>query len=150
MNTEQLCDTLRAIAEPIDKIGMDEEFNKKLMEAAERGSMTKMESDVSMVSMAIPLLFGRHREETFKILSVLTGKSAEQIAAQPGIQTVKEARECLKDKELLAFFRVILRSGRRKGLLVYVWGVRSGRAVRWIKELPARIRINITAFFERW
>ena len=48
MNTEQLADALCAMAEPIDKIGMDEAFTEKLKEVAERGKLNKIQNATTM------------------------------------------------------------------------------------------------------
>lgn len=108
MNTDQLADALCAIAEPMERIGADDEFNKKIAEFSERqkkdGGVTKLESLTGMIATTIPWLLSRHRKDVFAILSVLTGKSVADIEAQNGFVTIREARACL-DKELTDFFK---------------------------------------------
>lgn len=107
MNTVQLADALVRIAGPIERIGKDEELNGQILEMGERfqsGKLTNIEKTARMVSMCIPALLQRHRADTMEILSALTGRSVAEIAAQPGLQTIREARESL-DEDLLSFFR---------------------------------------------
>ena len=107
MNTAQLADALVRIAAPIERIGKDEELNRAMSEGVERlraGGMTKLQHNAAMLGMLIPALLERHRADTFTVLSALTGKSVQEIEGQPGVQTLREARECL-DGDLLSFFR---------------------------------------------
>ena len=108
MNTEQLADALCAIAEPMENIGADDEFNKKIAEFSERnkknGGMTKLENLTGIVATTIPWLLKRHRQDVYVILSVLTGKSVQEIENQNGFVTIRDAKDCV-DKELTDFFK---------------------------------------------
>ena len=106
MNTVQLADALVKLAAPMERIAKDEELNERMAEAARRlreGGMTKLQHNAAMLGMLIPALLERHRADTFAVLSAMTGKSVEEIAAQPGMMTLKEAKECV-DGDLLSFF----------------------------------------------
>ena len=106
MNTAQLADALVKIAAPCERIGKDAELNKKLAEHAAKlhtEGMTKLQQNAALIGTVIPALLERHRADTFAILSALTGKSAEVLAAQNGMQTLKEAKACLDD-DLMSFF----------------------------------------------
>lgn len=104
MNTEQLADALCMMADPIDKIGMDEAFTEKLKEVAERGKLNKIQNVTTMFATFVPLLLKNKREETFQILSALTGKTVEEIAKQKGMVTLKDAMESI-DEDFINFFR---------------------------------------------
>lgn len=107
MNTMQLADALVRIAGPLERIGKDEEMNEQMAEMGERfrsGKLTNIEKMARMVSACISALLQRHRADTMEILSALTGKSVVEIAAQPGMQTIREAKESL-DEDLLSFFK---------------------------------------------
>lgn len=107
MNTVQLADALVRIAKPIERIGKDEEMNRQMAEAVERfreGKLTTIEQRARMIGMYIPALLERHRADTLEILSALTGKSVAEIEAQPGVQTLKEAKACM-DEDLMSFFK---------------------------------------------
>lgn len=109
MSTEQAADVLCMIAEPIEHIGMNEEFQEKINAIAvrnkERGkAMNAIESATSMVGTFVPLLLKNCRADTYAILSALTGKTVEVLAAQNVMQTMRDAKECV-DQELLDFFK---------------------------------------------
>lgn len=104
MNTEQLADALCMMADPIDKIGMDEAFTEKLKEVAKRGKLNKIQNATTMFATFVPLLLKNKREETFQILSALTGKTVEEIATQSGMVTLKDAMESI-DEDFINFFR---------------------------------------------
>lgn len=104
MNTEQLCDVLCEIAEPVDKIGTDEAFAQKLKEVAERGALNKIQSMTAMFGAFVPLLLKNKRAESIKIISVLSGKSVDEIAKQSGMQTLKDAMDCI-DEDFIRFFK---------------------------------------------
>lgn len=108
MNTDQLADALCAIAEPMERIGADDEYNKKIAEFAKRQkgaeNVTRLESLTGAISSTIPWLLSRHRKDVFAILAVLTGKSVAEIEAQNGFMTIRDARSCI-DGELIGFFK---------------------------------------------
>ena len=107
MNTNQLAETLVRIADPIERIGKDEEMNKRLSESIGQlrgGETTMMQYRAAMLGGMIPALLERHRADTYEILSALTGKPVKEIEQQNGLQTLREAKECL-DGDLLSFFR---------------------------------------------
>lgn len=107
MNTVQLADALVKIAAPIERIGKDEKLNEQMAEAVAKlraGGMTRLQHNAAMLGMLIPALLERHRADTLAILSALTGKSIEELNAQNGMQTLKEAKACM-DEDLMGFFR---------------------------------------------
>ena len=104
MSTEKLADALVRMVEPAREIVEDAEFIEKLKQmAADRTAKTQLENIAGMAFLVVPLLLERHRSATYTILSALTGKTVKQIAAQPGMQTLREARDSV-DQELLDFF----------------------------------------------
>ena len=83
------------------------EFPSAVLKAGERfraGKLTNIEQKARLIGAYIPALLQRHRADTMEILSALTGKSVAEIAAQPGMQTIREAKESL-DEDLMSFFR---------------------------------------------
>ena len=106
MNTVQLSDALVRLAGPMERIGKDAKMNDALKANAEKlreKGMSRLENTTALIGAMVPALLERHRADTFEILSALTGKSVAEIEAQPGMLTLREARECL-DGELLSFF----------------------------------------------
>lgn len=109
MTTDQAADVLCRIAEPIETIGANEEFQKKIeaigkKNAARGTKMNAIENVTSMIGTFIPLLLKSCRAETYEILSALSGKSAEELAAQNVLETIRDAKNCV-DQELIDFFR---------------------------------------------
>jgi hypothetical protein len=103
MSTDRLADVMVRIAEPVERIGSDEMLIDKLRALAQTGRKTAIENAAAMVGTLVPVLLERRREDTYTILAALTGKTAEEIAAQPAMVTLKEARESI-DADFLRFF----------------------------------------------
>lgn len=53
----------------------------------------------------VPLLLKTHRPDVYGVLSVLNEKTAEEIAAQPVGDTIRQIKDVLRDSELLDFFK---------------------------------------------
>ena len=103
MTTEQLADALVALAGPMGRIARDEALNKALARLDKRRSGTALEQLAAVIEPLIPALLTRHREDTYRVLAALLGKSPEAIAAQSAALTIREARACF-DGELRDFF----------------------------------------------
>ena len=103
MSTDRLADVMVRIAEPVERIGSDEVLIDKLRALAQTGRKTAIENAAAMVGTLVPVLLERRREDTYAVLAALTGKTAEEIAAQPAMVTLKEARESI-DADFLRFF----------------------------------------------
>ena len=109
MTTDQAADVLCQIVEPIETIGMDAEFQAKLTDIAEKNkarerAMNGVESVTSLISLIVPLLLKNCRQETYTILSALTGKPVKELAAQSVMQTMRDAKDCI-DQDLIDFFK---------------------------------------------
>ena len=65
----------------------------------------KIALTVGKLSKILPILLKKRREELFGVLGALNEKSAEAIAKQNIIVTMKQIRDISKDKELLDFFK---------------------------------------------
>lgn len=103
MSTDRLADVMVRIAEPVERIGSDEMLIDKLRALAQTGRKTAIENAAAMVGALVPVLLERRREDTYAVLAALTGKTAEEIAAQPAMVTLKETRESI-DTDFLRFF----------------------------------------------
>lgn len=107
MTTDQLAEALCELADPVDHICRDAavtEKLKKLAQDAENGMMM-IEKLGATVAIWIPALLKDHREDFYKIVSVLTGESVSEIAKGNGMETIKKAREALNG-EVLDFFKL--------------------------------------------
>ena len=103
MSTDRLADVMVRIAGPVERIGNDEMLIDKLRAMAAKGGKTAVENAAGMFGALVPVLLERHREDTYAVLAAMTGKNAEEIAAQNAMVTLREAKECV-DGDLLSFF----------------------------------------------
>lgn len=60
---------------------------------------------VERMGEVVPVLLKTHRADVYGILSVMSERTAAEIAAQPIRDTIRQARELFRDPELLSFFR---------------------------------------------
>lgn len=105
MNTVQLAAALCDMAPHIEAIGSDEAVNDLIKNFAQtQQGRTVMQTASAVISMLLPALLERHRTHTFAILSVMTGKSVQEIENQNGFQTVRDIKAVL-DKDMLELFK---------------------------------------------
>lgn len=105
MNTRQLAKAMCALVPPVQRIAQDEGLNGLFAAIKEKkqAGATVMEM-LGLMLDAVPLLLDTHYEESVAIISAMTGKSAEEINSQRGMQTIADLRGCIDD-QLLDFFR---------------------------------------------
>lgn len=107
MNTKQLASALCALVRPMQALAQDEEINRAFTAIYAKGeemqNMTVLEKG-GMLLEVVPVLFERRYKETIEIVSVLTGKSVEELEVQNGMETINETMQCF-DSQLLGFFR---------------------------------------------
>lgn len=104
MNTAQFAECLCEIAPPLCAIAQDEAVAAAMDKAAHLDSSKPLVLVFGqMISALIPALLKDHRDDVFAVLAALTGKSVKQLAAQNGLKTIREARECI-DREFIDFF----------------------------------------------
>lgn len=107
MNTKQLAGALCALTQPMSRIATDEALNgvferiAKRMEVATH--MTAFEK-MGMLLETVPVLLESHYDDTIKIVSVMTGKTAAEVEAQNGMAMIEELRTCI-DSQFIGFFR---------------------------------------------
>lgn len=106
MSTEEMAVALCRIAAPVERICSDPAFGEMLRGIQENGKkrMTVREAVAAAFGALVPALLDRHREDTYVVLSVLTGKHVEDIKRQRGMDTVQDVMRCV-DKDLLSFFK---------------------------------------------
>lgn len=56
-----------------------------------------------ILRMVVPGVIERNKEDAYKVLSLLTGKTVDELKNQNAMTTMREIRECVDD-ELLDFF----------------------------------------------
>lgn len=105
MSTENLAATLCKIAAPVERIGADQEVNDVLKELSSHGGkISVLQAGTATFGKLIPVLLDRHKEDTYAILSALTGKSVGKLREQRGLETIRDVKNCI-DGDLIAFFK---------------------------------------------
>ena len=99
------------IAQPLQNIVDD----KKLMEAIgtavgknEKSGLTAagmVMAASGRIASALPVLLQDHRADVYTILSAVGGIDVDEVKKQNIVTTMQQAKEMLRDKELLDFFR---------------------------------------------
>lgn len=107
MKTSELSEALCELAEPVGNIACDEALIEKLRQFG--GNQSQLEQFGIAIRDLIPFLLKTHLEDTCRIISVLTGKSLQDVLEQPGLQTIKDATECV-DRDLIDFFGSLRRT----------------------------------------
>lgn len=105
MNSRDLCNALCVLADPIGEISNDDEVAEALKRMAEHKSSKTVMGRLIGVAYAdfVPLLLKKHKAATFQVLSVLTGKTMEEIEQENGFQLLQDVRS-IWNAELLRFF----------------------------------------------
>ena len=60
----------------------------------------------------LPQLLGPHLDDLIAVAAALTGKTAEQVAAQRGTETIRDLMDCF-DKDLIDFFKSSARTASK-------------------------------------
>ena len=109
MSTDELGAFLCEVAEPVSNLVTDAEVIEALTDMAR-----KMQGYKSMFvvfglfgSTVIPIMLGKkHKEDTYKILAAVGGKTVDEIRNQNGLKTAKEVWELLMtDRDMGDMFR---------------------------------------------
>jgi len=105
LKTEELAELLCVLTPPVCRMARDPE----VLAAFDKVSFGGMDAMPPLAGAAlvwealIPLLMRRHRDDVYAVLAALTGKTAEGIARQRGLETLKDLQS-VWDGELAAFF----------------------------------------------
>lgn len=109
LTTERAAEILCEITPYITNIVTDEELLGELKKAVDaKGVKTKaalLALGIEKVNKIVPIVLKKRKGDLFGILGILNGKTAEEIAKQNFLATMKQIREIIKDKELLDFFK---------------------------------------------
>lgn len=105
MNGVELSKALCEIAPAVGRIAQDDEVAEALKKVQENKQNNVIVARLfgCAFSQIIPLLFEKHRKDTFAVLSILTGKSIEEIETENAFQLIKDIRSLLSS-ELICFF----------------------------------------------
>lgn len=105
MNSKELCTALCVLAEPVGRIAADDEVADALKRMAENKANHTVMGRLIGTAYAdfVPLLLKKHKDDTFAVLSILTGKTVEELEKQNGFQLMKDVRSVF-NSELIRFF----------------------------------------------
>lgn len=104
MNTDQMAKVLVTIAEPVASIAKDEKVLAVIKDMTKsRKGQPPIVLYADMISGFIPVLLGAHRNDVYAIIAAMTDKSVNEVAAQPGLETVAQIRAFL-DADFMSFF----------------------------------------------
>lgn len=104
MTTDQMAACLCEIAEPVAEIVTDAETLAAMQAMQPKKGETYLVCLARGASGIARLLLKTHYEATIAIIAALTGKSAQAVRAQRGVQTIRDATEII-DQELIDFFQ---------------------------------------------
>lgn len=105
MTAAELTTALCEIAEPIGNISQDDE----VVEALQKITKSKATNAIAgkligfSFSSLVPLLLQKHRTDTFAVLSVLAGKTLEELEKENGFRLIRDIRG-LFSSEMMRFF----------------------------------------------
>lgn len=108
LTTERAADVLCELTPYIANITGD----KSLLDELSNKFDSKGKSAAELYTFAahkcatlVPILLKEHRNDVFGVLAVLNERSADEIAKQKVIETMKQVRDLFQDKDLLDFFK---------------------------------------------
>lgn len=105
MTCAELSKVLCEIAPAVGNLAQDDEVVEALKKVQENKQNNVIVARLfgCAYSQIIPLLFEKHRKDTFTVLGVLTGKSIEELEAENAFQLIRDIRGLLSS-ELICFF----------------------------------------------
>ena len=115
MNTEQLAKTICAAADPLSRIAKSKALNDALSEYSNshNESMTVLQKLSALLTGVVPALLSENYSDMVKVISVMTGKSVEEVENQNGLQTIAEVKAFI-DEDLADFFTTFAAGKRAK------------------------------------
>lgn len=105
MNTNQLAKAICGIADPLSRIAQDKALNEALTAYKDNYSenQTVLQKASGLMEKVVPALLSTHYDDMVKVISIMTGKSCEEIGMQNGIQTITDVKSFF-DKDFALFF----------------------------------------------
>ena len=103
MNAAQLAQAMCDLVPPLCRMAKDPRIAEAISRFAEDDGNEPAARYAEMIEAIVPLLLTEHEDAFFRVLGVLTGKSADTLRRQNGLAAVREMRLCW-DEDLLAFF----------------------------------------------
>ncbi len=109
ISTDRAVEVLCELTPHISNIVTDEELLGELKRAVASEEVTTRAQWIALgvekINKIVPIVLKKRKSDVFGVLGVLNEKTAEEIANQNLLVTMKQVREVIKDKELLDFFK---------------------------------------------
>ena len=109
LSTDRAADVLCEVSVYALPILSDEELMDTLKKKIDStGTMTRAEvlaEGAAKIGALVPIVLKKHKADVFGLLAVLNETTAEKIAAQNIIETLRQAKDIAKDRDLLDFFK---------------------------------------------
>jgi hypothetical protein len=114
MNTLQAADALARIAEPAAEIIEDVKVLDLWQKAGKLGKAEPAKQVAFMVREIAPMLLKDHLMATLTVLSIMTGKTVEEIGKQNIFDTYNDIKNSV-DADLISFFTPSKEQTKHKG-----------------------------------
>ncbi len=117
ISTERAADVLCELTPLIDGILTDEDLMQSLAAVVNKDQKEEMSVGQKLMLVSskmtkiVPILMKKRRTEMFGILAILNEKTPEEIARQSIVETMIQARELTRDRELVDFFKSCRNTG---------------------------------------
>lgn len=110
MTTDELADVLCELTPVVNNIFSDQDFIETLCKGVDSKGLTKIgiiAAGIKRLVDAIPILLKTHRRDIYEIVAIMhkEDKTADDIARQHSMTTLKQVRALFNDKELIDFFK---------------------------------------------
>lgn len=115
MNTKQFVKVVCDMTDPICRILKDDAVLEAFTSYKDRfrEEQPTLEKFANLVEVFIPKLLDRHYDDTARIISIMTGKSVEEIDEQSFFVTVNDVKGFF-DRDFVDFFRLSANTGLRE------------------------------------
>lgn len=108
LSTDAAASVLVSITPALSNILKDPDCREKIGKKADLKDMSVIgiyAAGLEKINEIIPFLLQTHKADVYAVLAALNGTTAEKIAAQNILVTMRQARELYQDKDLIDFFK---------------------------------------------
>lgn len=108
LSTDTVASVLVSITPAISNILNDPDFRGKIGKKVDTKDLSVIgayAAGLEKINEIIPFLLQTHKADVYAILAALNNTSAEKIAAQNILVTMRQIKEIAQDKDLIDFFR---------------------------------------------
>lgn len=106
MTMDEVREVLLCITPYVSNIVGDKELMDKLEENVKGATAAQIFAlGANKLTHIVPMLLENHKNDVYSILGVLNNITVEQVGKQKFMETMKQIREAVQDKELRDFFK---------------------------------------------